>query len=129
MRTSLPKFALVGAAALVVVGLASSPSQAGPPLGAVGRTYRPYFAPINPNYQVYPGMSIRQYAYNVRVLSRAYSQVPPYLLGYNPYPVYNNYGPVYPYSNPLYQSALTTYPSFYNPYTYLMPSYVNPYSP
>jgi hypothetical protein len=53
-------------------------------------------AQINPYYQVAPGVSLNQYAYNVSVLGRAYSNVPPYMLGYNPYPQVVNYGPSFP---------------------------------
>ena len=51
--------------------------------------------PINRNPMIAPGLSLQQYAYNISVLGRAYRTVPPYLLGYNPYPRYMNYGPVY----------------------------------
>src|SRR5260370_19306180 len=51
--------------------------------------------PINRNPTIAPGLSLQQYAYNVSVLGRAYRGVPPYALGYNPYPQYVNYGPVY----------------------------------
>lgn len=68
--------------------------------------------PVNPNPQIAPGVSLQQYAYNTAVLGRAYSQVPPYLLGYNPYPRSVNYGPVY---NPqLFRPA--TYDPGYGPY-------------
>jgi len=67
---------------------------------------------VNPNYYIAPGMTLNQYAYNVSTLGRAYSYVPPYALGYNPYPAVVNYGPVYS----------TPYGSGYNPYAY------NPYA-
>ena len=51
--------------------------------------------PINRNPTIAPGLSLQQYANNVRVLGRAYRNVPPYALGYNPYLQYVNYGPVY----------------------------------
>src|SRR5262245_60838319 len=63
---------------------------------------------VNPNYYVAPGLTLNQYAYNVRTMGRAYSSVPPYLLGYNPYPAVVNYGPVYP----------APYSTGYNPYLY-----------
>ena len=78
--------------------------------------------PVNPNPYIAPGVKLQQYAYNTAVLGRAYSRIPPYLLGYNPYPTGVNYGPVY---NPqLYQ------PQGYN---YMQPMYGMPgnmpYSP
>jgi hypothetical protein len=60
--------------------------------------------PINPNPQIAPGVSLLQYSYNTAVLGRAYRQIPPYLLGYNPYP-----SPIY---NPM-----VFQPSVYNPYS------------
>jgi hypothetical protein len=68
--------------------------------------------PVNPNPEIAPGVKLAQYAYNTAVLGKVYSQIPPYLLGYNPYPQAVNYGPVY---NP---SMFN--PSMYNPYA---PSY------
>ena len=40
---------------------------------------------INPNFQIAPGLSVSQAAFNTRVLGRALQSVPPYALGYNPY--------------------------------------------
>jgi hypothetical protein len=40
---------------------------------------------INPAFQIAPGLSLNQYAFNVRVTAQALRQIPPYLLGYNPY--------------------------------------------
>jgi hypothetical protein len=51
--------------------------------------------PINPNPYIVPGVRLLQYSYNTAVLGKTYSQIPPYLLGYNPYPQAVNYGPVY----------------------------------
>jgi hypothetical protein len=39
--------------------------------------------PVNPNPYIAPGVRLSQYAYNVSVLGKVYSQIPPYLLGYN----------------------------------------------
>ncbi len=39
----------------------------------------------NPNPYIAPGVTLQQYAYNVATLGRAYLNIPPYLLGYNPY--------------------------------------------
>ena len=61
---------------------------------------RPAF-PVNTNPQIAPGVSLLQYSYNTAVLGRAYSNIPPYLLGYNPYPpavaVGGGYAPPVPY--------------------------------
>jgi hypothetical protein len=77
--------------------------------------------PINRNPTIAPGLSLQQYAYNVSVLGRAYRGVPPYALGYNPYPQYVNYGPVY--------GTRAFRPAFYGGYT---PAYASgaltPYS-
>jgi hypothetical protein len=53
-------------------------------------TFRSYQIPslpswVNPAFQVAPGLTVGQAAYNTAVLGRALSFVPPYALGYNPY--------------------------------------------
>jgi hypothetical protein len=120
MFTSLRRFALLGAAALFVVGVLTTTSYASPPRSFRGAVVLPNStALVNPNYQIYPGLSINQYAYNVATLGRAYSTVPPWAFGYNPYPSVANYGPVYRYYTP---------PAYYyNPYLYGS-AYVNPYT-
>jgi hypothetical protein len=56
----------------------------------VART--PLFVPsvanqaINPNFLVAPGLTLPQAAYNTAVVGQSISQVPPYALGFNPYP-------------------------------------------
>lgn len=49
--------------------------------------------------------ALRQWAFNTAVIGQAYQNVPPYLLGYNPYPSPVNYGPLYQplgaYTSPL----------------------------
>jgi hypothetical protein len=79
-----------------------------------------YRSTVNPRYYVTPWMTLNQYAYNTAVLGRAYSNVPPYVLGYNPYPQVINYGPVYRYP--------TYYPTYY-PYSVYTPYLgYNPYA-
>jgi hypothetical protein len=39
----------------------------------------------NPFFQVAPGLTLQQYATNVATIGRAFQQVPPYALGFNPY--------------------------------------------
>jgi hypothetical protein len=75
--------------------------------------------PINPNWLVGPGLTLRQWAYNTRVTGRALSSIPPYWLGYNPYPPIN-YGPSYPQYGGLYNPYLSAYGGGYgNPYASL----------
>jgi hypothetical protein len=63
-----------------------------------------FYAPINYNPQITPNLSLSQYTYNLGVLSRAYgraySNIPPYALGFNPYPQFVNYGPSFPTITP-----------------------------
>ena len=73
--------------------------------------------PVNPNPQIAPGVSLLQYSYNTAVLGRAYRNIPPYALGYNPYPpavaIGGGYGagipyqpaPYSPYASPVYPGA------------------------
>jgi hypothetical protein len=104
-------------AALLLAGASSALAQA--------PKSTPLFVPsvamqsINPNPIIAPGLTLRQYAYNTSVMGRALSRVPPYALGYNPYPAVVNYGPAYgayasPYANPylsLPSYGYSTYPS------------------
>jgi hypothetical protein len=52
---------------------------------------------VNPYYRVRPGLTLGQAYYNTVALGQAYSAIPPYALGYNPYipPVYYGGGPFY----------------------------------
>ena len=108
----------------LVMGLVASQ------LHAQGNNPARYGGPlqINLNPQIRRGLSLQQAAYNTAVLGQAYQQVPPYALGYNPYPQ-NGYasGPALaaspfvgsPYAASAYGAspyALSTSPS-YNPYT------------
>ncbi len=86
----------------------------------------PAIPSYNPNYYLPNGMTVSQYANTVSTLGQAYSQVPPYLFGYNPYPspivnygagypIYSPYVPgfvpMYGLGNPLMPGI--TYPNFY----------------
>jgi len=58
----------------------------------------------------------------ISLYGRAMSTVPPYALGYNPYPVYAPvyppvYNPVYPPVYPVTPAPYTTNP-YYNPYVH-----------
>jgi hypothetical protein len=86
-------FAAVAIAAASLLVLASdSHAQVRRPLVITPPT------PFTTNYYLPDGTNINQYAYNISVLGQAYSQIPPWILGYNPYPspVYSPYPPIYP---------------------------------
>jgi hypothetical protein len=55
--------------------------------------------PPNPNYYLNQYTPLRQYAFNTAVLGQAFSNIPPYMLGYNPYPPIN-IGPSFPINPP-----------------------------
>jgi hypothetical protein len=48
---------------------------------------------INPNFYLPNGQTLNQAAYNTGLVGQAYAQIPPYALGYNPYPQVANFGP------------------------------------
>jgi hypothetical protein len=81
----MKRLVIIGVVAFGLVGLFAGASQA----QFVNRNgyqfARNSTSFVNPNYRITPDLSLIQYAYNLRVLSRAYSQIPPYALGYNPY--------------------------------------------
>jgi hypothetical protein len=47
---------------------------------------------INPAFQIAPGLSLNQFAFNNRVLAHTLRQYPPYAFGYNPYGSAMGYG-------------------------------------
>lgn len=106
MSVSLRRFGGLAVAGLAVLGALSLPAQAAP----LRFGYRPYPTPnygalaassrINPNFLLAPGLTISQYAGNIATLGQAYSQIPPYMMGYNPYPQAVNYGPSFPAITP-----------------------------
>jgi hypothetical protein len=115
MNKFLRGFTLAAVLSLGVLAFSSGTAHAQrrtiyiPPIGSY----------VNQNPYITPNLTLNQYAYNMSVLGQAYSTIPPYALGYNPYPQVINYGPVYRgYYNPY----LTGYG--YNP---LLTSYYNPY--
>jgi hypothetical protein len=63
---------------------------------------------INQSPYLTPFMTQNQFAFNTAVLGRALSNVPPYALGYNPYPQLVNYGPSFPTVSPYGGSTLST---------------------
>jgi hypothetical protein len=89
----------MGALVLGVAGLLSATAQ---PLRAQTRqilTAQQQF-PINPYWQVRPGLSQSQYLYNFTARAQALQQMPPWAYGYNPYPptIYQqNSSPTYGY--------------------------------
>lgn len=120
MLKSISHFTLVAGAALLVASVFAAESQAQfrvNPVNRGGLTIYPTTGTLpNRNYMVAPYTTLNQYAFNVRTLGRAYSQVPPYALGYNPYP-----NPIFVNSYPVVYPNYTTY----NPYLY---SNGNPYT-
>ena len=125
MKT-LRTFALAAVASLAVLSLTHATAHA-----ERGITpFRPAYAYVNPNPYIAPGLTLRQYAYNTAVLGQAYSTIPPYALGYNPYPQVINYGPVYrtPYAYNPYAPYTYGYSSPYSAYTGYYGTY-NPYYP
>jgi hypothetical protein len=123
MWTLTRRFVPLALVAVLGLGLMSGAANAQQRLN--GPMLVPYRGvPVNRNWLVAPGVTLKQWAYNTSVVGRAYSNVPPYLLGYNPYPQVINYGPTYP-SPYLYGM---NYPSlYYNPYAYSS-LYGNPYN-
>src|SRR5262249_44718842 len=85
--------ALAGLAVLAVMAASAQAQRTGPrpPLGF--QTPPPFIAPpvsrgqLRPFGTYYPSIwAVDQTARNISVLGAAYSTVPPYALGYNPYP-------------------------------------------
>lgn len=139
MKKSLRYFAFAGLAAVLVLALTQSAAQAqfrsgGFPVAPVTpattnfqfSSARPIFVPrlgtpgvgVNTNYYINPSMTLNQYAYNTALMGSALSTIPPYWLGYNPYPQIINYGPLYTGYNPYRYSSI---PYGYNPYLNLYP--------
>jgi hypothetical protein len=128
MATLTRRFIPLGLVAVLGLALASTAAQAQQRLN--GPTLVPYRGqPVNKNYLVAPGVTLKQWSYNQRQLAKAYSNYPPYAYGYNPYPpnIYTTY-PTYPNQIPPTIVPLNPYSSLYNPYAY-SPIYGNTYSP
>jgi hypothetical protein len=98
---------VVTVGALLVTASLGAAVEAHPPQAA--KVYPSTAGFVNPNYMVAPGLTLNQYAYNLSVLGRVYSQIPPYALGYNPYPPSINYTAGY--------SGLVPAYSYYMPYS------------
>ncbi len=122
MFTLTRRFALI--AVLTVLGLGLASSNAFAQRRIPGPITIRSAQPINPNYLVAPGLTMRQWAWNTRQYGRAMSSIPPYALGYNPYPQVVNYGPMY--GNPY--AFTNPYAGAFNPYVYGS-FYGNPYNP
>jgi hypothetical protein len=120
MMRSMWRFGIVTLAAVLVIGALASTSQAAYPYRGGVHIMPNYSVLPNPNWYVGPGLTVNQYAYNVRVLNNAYLSVPSYGVGYTPY-----YGSVYPYYAPAYP-----YGYGYSAYPYGLYNYgYNPYYP
>jgi hypothetical protein len=116
------RFAVVAYVAALMVALAGSAHAQKPP--KKGTVVIPPPVILNPNPYLPNGVNLNQYAYNISVLGRAYSQIPPYILGYNPYtPTY--YGDIYPLSP---TSPMICLPPQYVPGSipYSSPTFLNP---
>jgi hypothetical protein len=103
-------------AALALAGLAALTISA-PPVWAQGRGIQPNTIAAqsgfnlvrpNPRFILPSGMPINQAAFNIATLGTAASFVPPYALGFNPYPQVANYGPVIGPTIAPYSPALST---------------------
>lgn len=116
MLKSLRFFVVAGVLAVAVLALTTSESQ------AQVRVLPNSQSIVNPYYRVAPGLPLNQAAYNIRVMGNAYSHVPPWVYGYNPYPapiIVNPYvPPVVPYYSPY---APTPYNYYGNPYSNFSP--------
>src|SRR5260370_25898499 len=127
MKATFSRFAAMGILAVVLIGAFAGVSRAqGPFVNRNGYLYAPNSTSfVKPNYRITPDLTLNQYAYNLRVLGRAYRQIPPYALGYNPYP-----SPIYIYpAVPYYASPYPLYtPSIYGS-TYTSPYYTVVYLP
>src|SRR2546430_12608744 len=106
MRTFATRLVVTTLAARGVIAV---PAQA----QVVNPVYQVPFG-VNPYFQVRPGLTLLQAQYNIAAMGQALSNVPPYALGYNPYP-----RPIY-YGQPYMGGG-------YNPYN--SAPYANPYMP
>jgi hypothetical protein len=82
---------------------------------------------VNPYQRIRPNLTALQANYLIASRGQALSFVPPYALGYNPYPspiVVNPYVPP-----PLYYGGGGGYTNPYNPYLSPYAGYTNPYTP
>jgi hypothetical protein len=133
MVPSLRRFGVAFLAGLPVFGTLSALAQAPRPgmttVVAPAPAFNPFLNPflgqnrfvpfmpsvamqsINRNPYITPSLTLGQAAYNTAVLGQALSNIPPYALGYNPYPQSLYTGP----SFPTYGSTLST-TGGYNPY-------------
>ncbi len=83
----------------------------------------------NPNYLLTPGLSVRQAAFNIATIGQAYSHVPAYALGFNPYVRRASYSFGAPGVNPSsYANPYATSPGYDSSYASPYSSYYDPYS-
>ncbi len=115
MVSSVRRFGVAALAGLAVCGALTPPAHAqvrrGTPVFAPAPVGNPFFNPffgqnrmapfipnlafqsVNRNPYINEFLPLQQYAFNTAVLGQALSNIPPYYLGYNPYPQVLNYGP------------------------------------
>src|SRR4051794_28572180 len=98
-------------AALAGLGVAGLPA---PPARAQFRNFTRLPALPAPRFTIQAPLQLRQAAVNTAVVGQALSQIPPYFLGYNPYPQAAGIGlptvPAAAFGNP-YAATLATNPS------------------
>lgn len=80
---------------------------------------------VNPHFRVRPGLTLAQAYYNTVSLGQAYSAIPPYAFGYNPYvPVYMT--PVAPAYSAGYVYPMGTFSGYGSGYVPLTSGYAYP---
>jgi hypothetical protein len=87
MRVFHPRFLTAALAVVALLGVVSTADAQ----GFARRGIVPIPINTSPSLSMAP-QTLGQYAFNTALLGRAYSQVPPYVLGYNPYPQVINSG-------------------------------------
>jgi hypothetical protein len=128
MLTITRRFLPVALVAVLSLGLFSTTARA---QQRIGPTVFPNNPPVNKNWLVAPGVTLKQWAWNTKKMGQAYSSIPPYMMGYNPYPQVINYGPSYynPYQAYPNVNPYAFYSNMYNPYAAYGSFYTNPYNP
>jgi hypothetical protein len=122
----LRRFGMVAVAGLAALGAVAPPAwgqvrstgsgffpgQGGRRIPTVGLQSANNITSTNPRWFIAPGLTLNQYAANVATLGRAASNIPPYMLGFNPYPQAINTGPNFSPINPFNPTLSTGF----NPY-------------
>src|SRR5258708_3273023 len=89
MRTSVINHGLVALASATFIGLASVPASAQlPRINPAFNAFQPAINSTafgNPNFRINPNLTLAQGAFNTAVRGQAFSQIPPWALGFNPF--------------------------------------------